>query len=49
MRTNENTVSVVVPSRRGGANLERQLLAILGQDTDEEFEIVVVDNGSDAN
>lgn len=39
-------ISVVIPVRDGGRDLERCLQALAAQDVDEEVEIVVVDSGS---
>ncbi|CAH0159724.1 MULTISPECIES: glycosyltransferase [Plantibacter] len=39
-------LSIVIPCRNGAATLHRQLDALLTQESDEAFEIVVADNGS---
>lgn len=39
-------ISVVIPCLNGAATLGRQLDALLAQETDAEFEVVVADNGS---
>lgn len=39
-------ITVIIPARDGGANLQRCLEAIIGQDVAETVEIVVVDSGS---
>jgi rhamnosyltransferase len=39
-------ISIVIPVKNGGADLERCLAAIARQRSDDEFELVVVDSGS---
>ena len=40
------TASVVIPARNAAHTITRQLEALCAQDTDAEFEVIVVDNGS---
>jgi glycosyltransferase involved in cell wall biosynthesis len=40
------TISVIVPARDAAATIEATLHALAAQDLDEEFEVIVVDDGS---
>ena len=39
-------ISIVIPVKNGGQDLVRCLDAIARQETDDEFEVVIVDSGS---
>ncbi len=43
---NDPMLSVVIPVKNGGSDLERCLRAIAAQQVDEEVEVVIVDSGS---
>ena len=44
--TVSNPVSVIVPVKNAASTLERCILALLGQDYSDGFEVIMVDNGS---